>query len=197
VQRLARETGWGYSCTLGELKYLGIGTVNRSAGINILREAGLEPGPKRGVGTWSDFLYLHIATLWASDFLTVKTWTTRGIVDRSVLFFIHPGTRKGHIGDVSANPDAKWMQRKAGNASTMRMEELGHPVSHLIIDHDGKYAKAFDLIFETAGAKVHRVGLRAPILNALSERFAQSMRVVCLDHFVFCGDKHPRRVLIE
>ncbi len=196
VLRLARETGWGYSRILGELKKLGIGTVSRSTVINILREAGLDPGPKRGVGSWSEFLTRHAETLWASDFLTVKTWTTRGIVDLSVLFFIHPGTRKVFIGGVSANPDAAWMQQQARNA-TMRMEEMGHPVSHLIIDHDGKYAKEFDAIFTAEEAKVQRVGPRAPNLNAHAERFAQSLRVECLDHFVFCGEKHVRHVLTE
>ena len=91
---LARENGWGYSRILVELKKLGIGTVSRSTVINIFREAGIDPGPKRVVGSWSEFLTRHAASLWASDFLTLKTWTARGIVDLPVLFFIHPGTRK-------------------------------------------------------------------------------------------------------
>ncbi len=196
VLRLARETGWGYSRILGELKKLGIGTVSRSTVINILREAGLDPGPKRGIGSWSEFLERHAATLWASDFLTVKTWTTRGIVDLSVLFFIHPGTRKVFIGGVSANPDAAWMKQQARNA-TMRMEEMGHPVTHLIIDHDGKYAKEFDAIFEAEGAELKRVGPRAPNLNATAERFAFTLRHELLDHFCILGEKHLRHLLNE
>ena len=42
--RLANENGWGYTRILGELKKLGIGTVCRSTVVNILKEAGLDPG---------------------------------------------------------------------------------------------------------------------------------------------------------
>lgn len=196
VLRLARETGWGYSRILGELKKLGVRNVSRTTVINILRDSSLEPGPKPGMGSWSEFLTRHAATLWASDFLTVKSWTARGIVDLSVLFFIHPGTRKVFLGGVSANPDAAWMKQQARNA-TLQMEEMGHPVTYLIIDHDGKYTKEFDAIFESEDAKVQRVGPRAPNLNAHAERFVQSLRNECLDHFVFCGEKHVRHVLTE
>ncbi len=196
VLRPALETGWEYSRILGDLKKFGIRTVSRSTVINILREAGLDPGPKHGVGSWSEFLTRHAAKLWASDFLTVKTWTTREIVDLSVLFFIHPGTRKVCIGGVSANPDAAWMKQQARNA-TLRMEEMGHPVTHPIIDRDGKYVKEFDTIFEAEDAKVQRVGARAPNLYTHAERFVQSLRNECLDHYVFCGEKHVRHVLTE
>jgi hypothetical protein len=65
------------------------------------------------------------------------------------------------LGSISANPDAKWMQQQARNA-TMLMEERGHLVSHLIRDHDGKFAKEFDAIFEAEGAEIVKVGPRAP-----------------------------------
>lgn len=88
------------------------------------------------------------------------------------------------------------MKQQARNA-TMRMEEMGHPVSHLIIDHDGKYAKEFDAIFEAEGAKVQRVGPRAPNLNATAERFAQILRTEILDHFFILCEKHLRYLLNE
>src|SRR6185436_14707240 len=48
VLKHARENGWGYTRVLGELKKLGVHTVSRTTVANILREAGLDPGPKRG-----------------------------------------------------------------------------------------------------------------------------------------------------
>jgi hypothetical protein len=36
---------------LSELKKFGIRTVSKTTVTNILREAGLDPGPKRGEGT--------------------------------------------------------------------------------------------------------------------------------------------------
>jgi putative transposase len=69
VLRLARENAWGYTRILGELKKLGLAKICRSTIINILREAGIDTAPKRGPGTWHDFLQRHAATLWACDFL--------------------------------------------------------------------------------------------------------------------------------
>jgi putative transposase len=196
VLRLAGETGWGYSRILGELRKLGVQSVSRSTVINILRDAGLDPGPKRGVGTWTDFLQRHAATLWASDFLTVKTWTTRGIVDVFVLFFLHPGSRRAFVAGVTASPSPDWVKQQARNA-TMRMEEMGLPPRYLLIDHDGKYTKDFDAVFAAEGGVVQRVGPKAPNLNAHAERFAQTLRQELLDHFVVFGEKHLRHLLTE
>ena len=121
----------------GELKKLGIGSVCRSTVVNILKEAGLDPGPKRGVGTWDDFLTRHAATLWAADFLSVKSWTMNGFVDLYLLFVIHVGTRKVVISNPTASPNSEWVTQQARNA-TMMMDDWGLPITHLIIDHDSK-----------------------------------------------------------
>src|SRR5207247_1497321 len=53
VIQIATENGWGYTRVLGELKKLGIRNVSRSTVANILKDAGLDTGPKRGEGTWT------------------------------------------------------------------------------------------------------------------------------------------------
>jgi hypothetical protein len=70
ILKLARETGWGYTRILGELKKLGVRSIARSTVVNILRENGLDPGPKRGEGTWDEFVSQHAQTLWACDFFS-------------------------------------------------------------------------------------------------------------------------------
>ena len=52
--RLANENGSGYIRILGELKKLGVRNICRSTVVNILKEAGLDPGLKRAEGTWDD-----------------------------------------------------------------------------------------------------------------------------------------------
>ena len=68
VLRLARETGWGYGRIVGELRKLSIFSVSRSNVRNILLEAGIKPSPKRGKGTWDEFVKIHAETLWQVDF---------------------------------------------------------------------------------------------------------------------------------
>ena len=38
----------------------------------ILKAGGLDPGPKRGEGTWDEFLKQHAASLWQCDFFSRK-----------------------------------------------------------------------------------------------------------------------------
>ena len=68
-----------------------MGTICRSTVVNLLKEAGLDPGPKRGEHTWADFLRVHAATLWQCDFFTQKALTWRGWKEYFVLAFIHVG----------------------------------------------------------------------------------------------------------
>jgi putative transposase len=70
VLRIAGETGCGYTRILGELRKRGLGSICRSTVVNILKEAGLNPGPKRGEHTWAEFLRIHAATLWQCDFFS-------------------------------------------------------------------------------------------------------------------------------
>jgi putative transposase len=67
-------------------------SVTKNTVRNILKAEGLAPGPKRGEGSWDEFIKRHAATLWATDFFSKKVWTARGLVDVFVLFFIHVGS---------------------------------------------------------------------------------------------------------
>lgn len=87
--------------------------------VHILKANGLDPGPRRGPGTWSDFLRRHAATLWASDSFSVRTLTQNGFVDLYVLFFIHVGTRRVYLPGVTAHPDAAWVAQQARNSVVM------------------------------------------------------------------------------
>jgi hypothetical protein len=48
--------------------------------VNILGEAGFDPGPKRGKDTRDDIIKRHAATLWSCDFFSKRVWTLRGLV---------------------------------------------------------------------------------------------------------------------
>lgn len=60
---IARETDWGYTRVLEELRKLTSRKVSRQTVVNIMREHGLDPGPKRGEKTWDEFIHIHAHAL--------------------------------------------------------------------------------------------------------------------------------------
>jgi len=89
--------------------------ISKSTVRNILKEQGFDPGPKRGEGTWDEFIKIHAKTLWACDLFSKKVWTLGGLVEYFVLFFIQPGTRRVHIAGITANPNGVWMAQQTKN----------------------------------------------------------------------------------
>jgi putative transposase len=106
---MAKNTKWGYQRIVGELRKLRIRSVSRATVFRVLQEDGFGPGPKRGHGSWHDFIQRHVETVWATDVFTKTAWTLRGRVTYYVLFFIHLHTSRVHIAGMKANPDGAWM----------------------------------------------------------------------------------------
>jgi len=196
VLRLAQENAWGYTRILGELKKLGVRKICRSTVIKILKDHGLEPGPRRGEGTWDDFITRHAATLWACDFFSKKVWTMTGLVEVFVLFFLHVGSRRVHMVGMTTNPDRAWMVQQARNMAMIFDQESVKP-KYLLRDRDSKFVKEFDAILTSEGIAVTPISVRAPNQNAFAERFVQSVKRECLDHFVIFGETHLRHILSE
>lgn len=196
VLRLARENAWGYTRILGELRKLGISRISRMTVIKILKDNGLEPGPRRGEGTWDDFLKRHRDTLWACDFFTKKVWTLTGLMDIFILFFIHSGSRRVHIAGMTANPDRAWVMQQARNMALFFDQESVKP-RYLLRDRDSKFVRAFDAILMSEGITVTPIGVRAPNQNAVAERIVQSVKHECLDHFIVFGEDNLRHILSE
>jgi putative transposase len=70
----------------------------------ILKEAGIEPAPRR-LESWADFLRQQAASLLECDFLTVDTLFLKRFY---VLFFIEPATRRVHLAGITTNPSGGW-----------------------------------------------------------------------------------------
>jgi putative transposase len=102
IIRLAKENPlWGYRRIHGELIKLGV-TVAPSTVYEVLRAAGIDPAPRRDGPTWRQFLHTQAAGILAADFLHVDTVALARLY---VLVFIEHGTRRMHIGGVTAQPD--------------------------------------------------------------------------------------------
>lgn len=159
VLRIARETGFGYTRILGELRKLGIGGVSRSTVVNILKQAGLPTGPARGERTWDQFVKAHAKTLWACDFLTLRVLTAGGLKFAFALVFIHPTTRRANVSLSTTNPDGTWFTEVVRRFIAALPKGMArHRL--LLRDRDGKFATgdgAFGSALAAAGATTLRL----------------------------------------
>jgi len=196
VIKIANETGWGATRICGELKKLGCGVICRTTVQNILREHNLEPAPKRGPGSWKDFIDRHKDTLCACDFFTKKVWTAHGLIEMYLLVFIHIGSRRIWVSRGTASPDSEWVAQQARNMS-MAFEEEGISPTHLIHDRDTKFTKQFDDIFKSGGLEMIKIPYKSPNLNAHCERVVRSIKNEALDYFIVFGEDHLNHIVSE
>ena len=195
ILQMAKDTGWGYRRILGELKKLRI-KISRSTVARVLRENGFDPGPKRGEGTWHEFVQRHMKTLWATDFFTKKVWTLRGPVTYYILFFIHIQTRRVHLVGMTSNPDGMWMAQQARNMSMIFDDEPEeHRPTHIIRDRDTKFTEQFCAILESEGIEFRPIPPRSPNMNPHAEAWIQRVKQECLDHFIVFGERHMHHIL--
>jgi putative transposase len=106
VLEMARDNpGWGYRRIQGELTGLGY-KVAPSTVWQILRDAGIDPAPRRSGQTWRAFLQAQATTIIAADFFHVDTVFPRRLY---ILFFIEHGTRRLHLAGITAHSTGEWV----------------------------------------------------------------------------------------
>ena len=96
-------------------------TVAPSTVWEILRAAGIDPAPRRSGPTWRQFLHVQATGILAVDFLHVDTALLRRLY---VLVFIEHGSRRMHLGGVTANPTGEWTVQQARNLALTRGERF-------------------------------------------------------------------------
>jgi len=196
IIKLARENDWGYTRIMGEMKKLGIKPPSRNTVKNILKENGLEPGPKRGAGTWDEFLKIHAATLWQCDFFSKKVLTIKGFRDLFLMVFLHVETRRVFISPATYHPNEEWVKEQA-EAFLQHTKETGLETKMVMHDRDTKFTASFDEILKSADLKVMKAAHRSPNTNAFVERFIQTLQQECLDYFIVFGEQHMDHLVSE
>ncbi len=138
----------------------------------ILKDAGIDPAPKRTGYTWRAFLAGQAKTILAADFFHVDTVFLRRLY---VLFFI---------------------EQQARNL-LMNLEDHAVDLKFVIRDRDAKFTAAFDAVFTAVGARIIQTPVRAPRANAIAERWVASARRECLDRMLIISERHLRLVLSQ
>ena len=193
VIRLAKENPlWGYRRIHGELTKLGI-AVAPSTVWEILHTAGIDPAPRRAGPTWRQFLHAQAAGIVAVDFLHVDTVLLKRLY---VLVFIEHGTRRMHLGGVTANPTGEWTVQQARNLA-MSLGERFEDIKFLLRDRRSNFTASFDSVFQATGARILRAAVQAPRMNATCERLVGTLRRELLDRVLILGERHLSAVLTE
>jgi putative transposase len=168
VVRLAKENPlWGHRRIHGELAKLGV-TVAPSTVWEILRAAGIDPAPRRAGPTWRKFLHAQAAGILAVDFLHADTVLLRRLY---VLVFIEHGTRRMHLGGITANSTGEWTVQQARNLA-LSLGERFEDIRFLIRDRGSNFTRSFDAVFQATGTRI----LRSAVQAAADERDLRTSR---------------------
>jgi transposase InsO family protein len=136
---------------------------------------------------WATFLRTHAKDIWACDFLPVTDLLFRQIY---AFFIVELATRRVvHVG-VTRHPSDAWVAHQLREATPFGV----HP-TYLIRDNDSKYGPDFARVAAASGVTIIRTAYRAPLMNAICERFLGSVRRECLDHLLILSETHLRRAL--
>ena len=191
VLRLARENPhWGYRRIHGELAGLGV-KVAASTVWEILKNAGIDPAPRRTRPGWPQFLRSQAEAILACDFFTAD------LLDGTqayVLAVIEHASRRIRILGVTLHPTGEWTAQQARNLM-MDLGEQAHRVKFMIRDRGSNYTAAFDAVLADAGIRTVLCNIRTPRMNAIAERWIGGCRRELLDRTLIWNQAHLRRIL--
>ena len=193
VLRLARDNPeWGYRRIHGELAGLGV-KVAASTAWEILKNAGIDPAPRRTGPTWSQFLRSQAEAILACDFFTVDLLDG---TQAHVLAVIEHATRRIHILGVTPHPTGAWTAQQARNL-IMDLGDHADRVRFMIRDRGSNFTSAFDAVLADAEIRTVLCNVRTPRMNAIAERWIGGCRREILDRTLVWNQAHLRQILHE
>jgi transposase InsO family protein len=104
-----------------------------------------------------------------------------------VLVFIEHGTRRMHLGGVTAHPTGAWTIQQARNLALTLSEQL-EDFRFLIRDRGSSFTASFDAVFQASGTTILRTAVQAPRMNATCERLVGTLRRELLDRVLILGE---------
>jgi putative transposase len=168
---------WGAERIRGELLKVGIKVSKRTVQKCMRGVRGKGTGGQ----TWATFLRNHADRTWACDFIQTYDVLFRQIY---AFFIVHVSSRLVIHVAATRNPTHAWTAQQLRNALMTT-----DPPAVLFRDRDDKFGLSFDDVAKGAGARVIKIAVRAPNMNAIAERFVGSARRELLDHVMLLGDE--------
>ena len=165
--------------------------IAASTAWEILKNAGIDPAPRRTGHAWPHFLRSRAEAILACDFFTAD------LLDGSqayVLAVIEHATRRIRILGVTLHPTGDWTAQQARNLM-MDLGEQAHRARFMIRDRGSNYTAAFDAVLAGAGIRTVLCNVRTPRMNAIAERRVGGCRRELLDRTLIWNQAHLRQVL--
>jgi putative transposase len=151
VVRLAWENeSWGYRRIHGELAGLGI-IVAPSTVWQILKDAGIDPAPRRDGPGWAEFLRSQAQGILALDFFTADLLNGTKVY---VLAVIEHGSRRVRVLGATEHPVQSWVVQQARNL-LMDLGDAGARVNFVLHDRDASFTQASGAVFQAAADPGH------------------------------------------
>ena len=113
-----------------------------------------------------------------------------------VLVFIEHGTRRMHLGGITAHPTSEWTVQQARNLA-LSLGERFEGIRFLIRDRGSNFTASFDAVFQATGTRILVSAVQAPRMNATCERLIGTLRRELLDRMLILGERHLRTVLTD
>ena len=178
------------------------------SGSTIRRYMVTRSRPPRGGQTWRTFVKNHANELWACDFLTQYT----AFFNVAYIFIVMEiESRRIVYWGVTTSPALPWVKQQLREATPWSEAPrflvhdndgiFGQYPKRLTIEKDGKrrsYRCHLDRwLHEVMDIEGIPIPYGAPNANAHLERFNRTLREDALDHFIFLGIEHIRKVVAE
>ena len=141
----------------------------------ILKDAGIDPAPRRDGPGWAEFLWSQAQGILALDFFTADLLNGSKVY---VLAVIEHGSRRVRVLGATQCPVQSWVVQQARNL-LMDLGDAGARAKFVLHDRDASFTQASGAVFQAAGIRVIRSAVQAPRMNSITERWIGSCRVSC------------------
>jgi putative transposase len=151
--------------------------IAASTAWEILKNAGIDPAPRRTSPTWFQFRRSQADAILACDFFTAD------LLDGThayVLAVIEHASRRIRILGVTLHPTGEWAAQQARNL-LMDLDEQACRARFMIRDRGSNFTAAFDAVLADAGVRTVLCNVRTPRMNAIAERWIGGCRRELLD----------------